>query len=174
MVDWILAERLVKKLKGFVIFVGLLCLILSPTPIRGQTQPGAERIALAAFRNGYWDIYSIAPNGTDPRQLTNDAFEDTDPVYAPDGAKIAFASRRDNNWDVYVLDLLTGEQTRLTNSPHYDGAPTWSPSGDRLAYESYQAGDLDIWLIDAAGRGPAVNLTNDSTAGDFAPAWSPT
>lgn len=174
MVDWILGERLVKKLKGFVVFIGLLSLIFTSTPIRGQTQPGAERIALAALRNGYWDIYSIAPDGSDPRQLTNDPFEDTDPVYAPDGAKIAFASRRDNNWDVYVLNLLTGEQTRLTNSPHYDGAPTWSPGGERLAYESYQAGDLDIWLIDAAGSEPAINLTDGSTASDFAPAWNPT
>jgi len=154
----------------------------SATPIRSQTQPPSpreERIAFAAYRNGQWDIYSIALDGSDPRQLTNDAFEDTDPAYAPDGSKIAFASDRENNWDVYILDLLTGEETRLTNSPHYDGAPSWNPDGESLAYESYQNGDLDIWVteypggIDTVGDGAAVNLTAASLEGDFAPAWSP-
>ena len=154
----------------------------STTPIHSQTQPPSqqeERIAFAAYRNGQWDIYSIAPDGSDPRQLTNDAFEDTDPAYAPDGSKIAFASRRENNWDVYILDLLTGEETRLTNSPHYDGAPAWNPDGESLAYEFYQNGDLDIWVIeipgsiDTAGDGAAVNLTADSLRGGFCPGLEP-
>ncbi len=183
--------NLSQKIK-FVSFLALFLLIFGATPVKSQTPsppapqrggnpasqrgekyPNAERIAFAAYRYGQWDIYSIAPDGTDPRQLTNDAFADTDPAYAPDGSKIAFASRRNKNWDVYVLDLLTGEESRLTNSPHYDGAPTWSPDGERVAYESYHTGDLDIWLIDASGNGPATNLTADSLAGDFAPAWSP-
>ncbi|HXV43888.1 MAG TPA: hypothetical protein VEC96_12555, partial [Anaerolineae bacterium] len=38
---------------------------------------------------------------------------------------------------------------------------------------SYQNGDLDIWLVETAGDRVAVNVTADSLAGDFAPAWSP-
>jgi TolB protein len=154
----------------------LLLLTFGTTPAKGHTpstSSRSERIAFAAYRNGQWDIYSIAPDGSEPRQLTNDAFEDTDPAYAPDGTRLAFASRRNNNWDVYVIDLLSGQEVRLTNSPHYDGAPTWDPDGARVAYESYQSGNLDIWQIDTAGVGPAINLTANSEAGDFAPAWSP-
>lgn len=132
-----------------------------------------ERITFAAYRYGQWDLYSIAPDGSDPHQLTDDAFEETDPAYSPDGTKIAFASRREQNWDVYVLDLTSGKETRLTKSPHYDGAPAWSPDGKQVAYESYQSGDLDIWLVGAAGEDSPVNLTSNSPAGDFAPAWSP-
>ncbi|MBN1220312.1 MAG: PD40 domain-containing protein [Anaerolineae bacterium] len=166
------------RIKRSVLIVILFILVVFPAKAFGQTTPPSERIALAAYRNGQWDIYSIAPAGNEPRQLTNDIFEDTDPAYSPDGSKLAFVSRRHNNWDVYILNLQTGEETRLTNSPHYDGAPSWSPGGERLAYESYQNGNLDIWLIDAAGDGPAdggpaTNLTAASTAGDFAPAWSP-
>jgi TolB protein len=161
-----------KPLPGLLFF---FCLTLNAAPIHSQTQltTPTERIAFATFRQGQWDIYSIAPDGSDPRQLTHDAAEDTDPAYSPDGTKIAFASRRDQNWDVYLLDLQSGNETRLINSPHYDGAPAWSPDGQQIAYESYQNGDLDIWLVDAAGEDAAVNLTGDSEAGDFAPAWSP-
>lgn len=154
-------------------FLALLVLTFLAGAALGQTPARAERIALAAYRNGQWDIYTIAPDGSDPRQITSDLFEETDPAYAPEGTKIAFAARRENNWDIYVLDLNTGSETRLTNSPHYDGAPTWSPDGRWIAYESYQNGNLDIWLIDSRGEAPATNLTVESTAGDFAPAWSP-
>jgi TolB protein len=170
-------KDLFPKLTFFV----LLFLVLNATPTYSQNQSTlrSERITFAAYRNGQWDIYSLAPDGSDPRQLTNDVFEDTDPAYSPDGTEIAFASRRERNWDVYVLDLRTGEETRLTTSPHYDGAPTWSPDGESLAYESYQAGNLDIWQVASptearqASEVPATNLTADSLAGDFAPAWSP-
>jgi TolB protein len=154
--------------------ITLLWFVQGVIPVYSQTQPvTAERIAFAAYRNGQWDLYSIAADGSDPRQLTNDAAEDTDPAYSPDGTKIAFASRRDNNWDVYVFDLSSGEETRLTSSLHYEGAPAWSPDGKRLAYESYQNGNLDIWLVDAVGDAAAANLTANSQAGDFAPTWSP-
>lgn len=147
--------------------------LLTTSPAQSQP-PAAERIAFAAARNGQWDIYSVAPDGANLRQLTNDAFEDTDPAYSPDGTKIAFASRRNNNWDVYIIDLLSGQESRLTDSPHYDGAPTWHPTGSLLAYESYQAGNLDIWQMPIDGSEPPVNLTADSAAGDFGPAYSPT
>jgi TolB protein len=42
-----------------------------------------------------------------------------------------------------------------------------------MAYESYQNGTLDIWLTETTDDGAAINLTVDSLAGDFAPAWSP-
>lgn len=151
----------------------LLVFAIFPAAGHAQTPSTAGRIAFAAYRNGQWDLYSIAPNGSSPRQLTNDPFEDTHPAYSPDGTKIAYASRRNNNWDVYLLDLQTGQETQLTRLPHYDAAPTWSPDGLSLAYESFRSGNLDIWRIDAAGQEPPVNLTAGSTAGDFAPAWSP-
>jgi TolB protein len=156
-----------------LVAVVLSVLVITPGYSQTENVTKAERIAFAAFRQGQWDIYSIAPDGSDPRQLTDDTYEDTDPAYSPDGASLVYASRRNNNWDIYLLDLDTGQETRLTTSPHYDGAPTWDPAGKRLAYESYQNGDLDIWLIGTTGQAAPVNLTTESEAGDFGPAWSP-
>ncbi len=161
--------------RPFFLFSALFfCLTILSSPAYSQSQPErSERLAFAAYRHGQWDLYSLTPEGTTPRQLTNDLYEDTDPAYSPDGTRLAFASRRENNWDIYVLDLQTGEQLRLTHHPHYDGAPTWRPDGRQIVYESYQNGDLDIWLADADGAEPAVNLTAESLEGDFAPAYSP-
>src|SRR6185369_16292983 len=112
--------NLLPKYKFLSALLALLCLMGVAASPHSQTQliasSPSERIAFAAYRHGQWDIYSIAPDGSDPRQLTHDAAEDTDPAYSPDGTKIAFASRRGNNWDVYLLDLHSGEEARLTSS----------------------------------------------------------
>jgi TolB protein len=168
------SAALLSRLKRLLLLLPLSLLFFAVGPAAaGQSPERGERIALAVYRNGQWDIYSLAPDGTDPRQLTDDPFEVSDPAYSPDGTHLAFVARRDNNWDVYVLNLVTGLETRLTDSPHYDGAPSWSPDGDSLVYESYHSGNLDIWRIDVAGQEPPVNLTGASEAGDFHPAWSP-
>jgi TolB protein len=137
-----------------------------------EAASGAARLAFAAYRDGRWDLYSVAESGADLRQLTGDVYEDRDPAYAPDGTKLAYASRRDRNWDLYILDLGTGQETRLTDHPAYDGRPGWSPDATQIVFESFRAGDLDVWIADVA-TGVATNLTADSPAGDFAPAWSP-
>jgi len=168
-----LTHKIREMKTGLSLVLVLFSLISGILPTPSQAQSGGEGIAFAAYRNGQWDIYSMASDGSNLRQLTNDTFEDTDPAYAPDGTKIAYASRRNNNWDIYILNLLTGEETRLTNSPHYDGAPSWNPDGKHIAYESFQAGNLDIWQVAVDGSEPAVNLTPESPDGDFAPAWSP-
>lgn len=140
-------------------------------PAAGASEE-TSRLAFAAYRHGQWDLYSVTGSGADLRQLTDDAYQDRDPAYSPDGTRLAFASRRDRNWDLYTLDLVTGQQTRLTDHPAYDGAPGWGPDGTRIVFESFRAGDLDIWIIDLED-GALTNLTAESGAGDFAPAWSP-
>jgi TolB protein len=172
------------NLKSQVV-TGLLILLTLPATVSpaAQALDAPSRLAFAAYRHGQWDLYSVDESGTDLRQLTDDPYEDRDPAYSPDGTKLAFASRRDRNWDLYILDLATGQQTRLTDHPAYDGAPAWSPDGRQIAFESFRANDLDVWVIDLArdalqdAQGPmglgGQNLTADSPAGDFAPAWSP-
>jgi TolB protein len=140
-----------------------------PRPYLSATQ---GRIAFAAYRNGQWDLYSVAPDGSDLRQLTDDPDPKTDPAWSPDGQSLAFASRRNRNWDIYVLDLTGNNTKRLTKDAHYDGAPAWSPDGKRIAFESYRAGKLGIWVMNADGSNQ-MKLSNDESAGDFGPSWSP-
>ena len=171
---------------------GIFCLILtfcalnwSGPSIRAQPATG-ERIAFGAFKDGQWDIFSVSPQGDDLRQLTHDVYEDDQPAYSPDGTRLAYASQRNDNWDIYLLDLRTGTERQLTRHPDYDGDPSWHPNGRQIAFESYRNGDLDIWLMDLSladspipqgglrepqSNDVPVNLTADSPAGDFGPAW---
>jgi TolB protein len=143
-----------------------------------HAQGGTGQLAFVVFKDGQWDIFSIAADGSNLRQLTQDTLAEDHPAYSPDGRYVAYSARSAtgqqgaNNWDVYLLDLTSGAQRRLTNHADYDGAPAWHPSGTKLAFESYRNGDLDIWLLDLNDE-TLVNLTAESTADEFHPAWHP-
>ncbi len=122
-------------------------------------------------RGGQDDIVMRDPAGHS-YVLTAPTGDDRDPAWSSDGRRLAYASRRQRNWDVYVLDMTTGKNRRITNNPHYDAHPTWSPDGRYLAFESSREKDLDIFVADLQ-TGQLRDLTEKSSAHDYAPAWSP-
>jgi len=149
-----------------------IALLLLPMAVRAQGESAGGRIAFAAFVEGNWDVYSVAVDGSDLRRHTFDPADDVAPSWSPDGRCLAFQSQRDGNWEIYRLCSGDREPTRLTHDLPFDGRPAWSPDGAFLAFDSFRAGDLDIFLMDVHGEG-VVNLTEDSSQGDFGPAWSP-
>jgi dipeptidyl aminopeptidase/acylaminoacyl peptidase len=70
-------------------------------------------------------------------------YEESSPVWSPDGTKIAFVSKRgtgdldrNDNTDVWVIDAKPGaEPHQVTTSPNGDEGPlAWSPDGTSIAY----------------------------------------
>jgi WD40-like Beta Propeller Repeat len=68
--------------------------------------PGENgRIAyLLPLPNGFHEIYTMNPNGTDRKKLTNNLAFDTSPTYSPCGTKIAFVGQGEDE-DILVRDL---------------------------------------------------------------------
>ena len=62
--------------------------------------------------------------------------------------------------------------TQLTDQPGQEIYPSLSPDGKVLIYAGHQSGDWDIYWQRVEGRNPR-NLTDDSTADDSQPAFSP-
>jgi len=130
---------------------------------------------------GYLDryrkhIYTLVPGDSIPVQLTFGDFDDSDPIWSPDGTKIAFASNRtedpDGNSDsnIWVVDALKGSKeqqlTQVTTNPNQDNSPTWSPDGKSIAYKTVTNGKI-LWYageklaISPADGGTAKVLTTD-------------
>jgi len=68
-------------------------------------------------------------------------WNDSDPVWSPDGKWIAFSSDRtgeeyegSSNNDVWIIPADGGELKQLTTQPHQDTYPQWSPDGKTIAY----------------------------------------
>jgi dipeptidyl aminopeptidase/acylaminoacyl peptidase len=101
-------------------------------------------------------------------QLSSGPFDDSDPVWSPDGHRIAFVSNRtipdadlSQNTDIFVVAAKQGEiPRRVATGAGSDTSPAWSPDGQWIAYVA--GGDpKDMWygtshleLAPAAGGAP--------------------
>ena len=85
-------------------------------------------------------------------EVTSGPFDDSEPVWSPDGQTIAFVSNRtlpdpdrSQNADVFVVAAREGENARrLAGGPGQDSSPAFSPDGRFLVYVA--GGDPgDLW-----------------------------
>jgi Tol biopolymer transport system component len=74
-----------------------------------------------------WEIYTLKPDGSELRQLTQNVKQDHDPTWAPNGQRILFSSERDGNSEIYVMNADGSEQVNLSRHPANDSSPSWVP-----------------------------------------------
>ncbi|WP_461034356.1 amidohydrolase family protein [Streptomyces mayteni] len=156
-------------------------------PNRPQFSPDGRRLAVCAYRGGGFHVWTLNPDGSDPRQLTEGPWDDRAPAWSPDGTRIAFASERGGDpvagspYRIWVLDVRTGDLRQLTGLPDQEGPvqegtwedfdPTWSPDGGRVFLVragTTPAGTVQarsIASVPADGSGPVVlEHTDDGPA----------
>jgi len=111
-----------------------------PIPItRGSLQcffpdPSPDGDWLAYYSLGKQeDIFIIRADGTDMRQLTDDAFKDREPRWSPDGKRIAFTSDRSGSSEIWAISRDGSGLQQLTQmaGAHH---PVWSPDGTQMVY----------------------------------------
>jgi hypothetical protein len=113
-------------------------------------------------------------DGSNVTRLTNDAANDLEPVWSPDGTKILFSSDRDGDFEIFVMNADGSAQTQLTfNVAIHDVEPDWSPDGARIAFARGAVGtvELEIWVMSANGSAQ-TRLTNNPAI-DNQPSFSP-
>lgn len=131
----------------------------------------AGRIAFTSDRDGDYELYTMARDGSGVVQLTNNPANDSAPAWSPDGKRLAFYSDRDGNGEIYVMNADGTGQVRLTSNAAADLEPSWSPGGDRIAFRTYRDGNSELYHMAADGT-DLVRITNDP-AMDYHLDWSP-
>jgi hypothetical protein len=124
-----------------------------------------------SYRDGNWEIYTAAGDGTNPVRLTNHPATDVQPRMRRGGGRIVFASDRSGNAEIYSMAQDGSDVCQLTFDPGVDRNPNWSPDGAKIAFESNRDGQYEVYVMNADGS-QVARLTNDAGF-DGQPTWSP-
>jgi len=86
--------------------------------------------------SGHTDIWIVAPDGSNLRQLTTHSSSSWSPMWAPDGKSLAFLSSRSGKTQIWLMSMAGGEPQQITT--HYSGAGSfvWSSDGKKIAFTS--------------------------------------
>jgi hypothetical protein len=139
-----------------------------------------RRIAFSAVdKSGSSDLYTWHTDSLRLDRVTNDAYDDRDPAWSPDGSAIVFSSDRGpagsgGSYNLFAVGPGGGEIRYLTRGSESYAAPAWSPRGDALMFTSDLGGARNVWMMRMDGGrpdGPMKRLTSLTTAA-FDPAWA--
>jgi dipeptidyl aminopeptidase/acylaminoacyl peptidase len=112
------------------------------------------------------NLWIVDSEGTRVRELTNGAFRDSDPVWAPDGQRIAFISDRGGTQQLHVLWVGSGEVAQLTHLQRAPSSVRWSPDGRFIAFSAFLPDDDPILPIRLPARPRGAEWARGATVID--------
>jgi TolB protein len=100
--------------------------------------PDGNYLLYTGGRNGEFDIYRIAADGSGVEQrLTNAPGVDDGPEYSPDGQYIYFNSERSGRMQIWRMRADGSDQQQVTSDAHNNWFPHFSPDGKWISIISY-------------------------------------
>ena len=107
-----------------------------------------ERIVYASYASGNWEIWSVAPDGTGARTLTQTLWDETSPALAPTGDRLAYAN---NKGEVWVAATDGSKARKLALPEGFHSQPHWTPDGAKLIVctrPSPLKEEADLYFVD--------------------------
>lgn len=111
-----------------------------------RSSPTGEFVAFSTVRNGRRQIHLNQTGEKNALPVTNDEWNNFNPIWSPDGRDLAFISVRGKQRSVWRMRALGGEQS-LIATPQQTSfrLRNWSPDGATIYFESgWQLFALDV------------------------------
>jgi Tol biopolymer transport system component len=94
-------------------------------------QSASNDIVFDAERNGNYDIFTVAANGQNEKNLTNSVGNENWPKWSSDGKKIAYSGDKTGKSEIYIMNSDGSGTEQLTFNGSYSH-PKFSPLGDTI------------------------------------------
>lgn len=143
-------------------------LVVLATPCLGRTALAEGRVAYLAVSDGYWQVWTMSPDGSGERQVTRSDYEKAQISWHPDGRHLLVSGL---DGEVRWVDVEDGSEQALKLHATVDAA--MSPDGSHIAFSAAPGGGRDaneIWLAQRDGSGLRKLTTMKRLQHE--PAWS--
>lgn len=118
------------------------------------------KIVYASDASGSADIYEVAADGSDVRQLTSGMKRNYAPAVSPDNRFIVFHSNRSGVFQIWRMDRDGSNPVQLTFGNSESHWPEFSADGKFVIYEHFEAGVTGtMWRVPIEG-GTAAKVTD--------------
>ncbi|GEM_PF-6024165 len=94
--------------------------------------------------NGDAEIGLFNMNGELIKKITDNSYNEANPVWSHNGKKIAYVSSRTGTPQIYIYDLERDISTRLTFNSKYSAYPAWGHDDTYLYFSSFVDGKFKI------------------------------
>ena len=132
--------------------------------------PNGRQALVAATKEGVADIYLVDLETGTSRNLTDDAFFDTNPRISPDGTLVVYNRRVSGHYKIVMFPI--GNPTRrvdLTFGPFDDLSPHFNADGTEVLYSSNE--DDGIYNLRSLNlKTGVIRQFTDAMGGNMAPA----
>ena len=146
--------------------------------------PVSDSIVVLGLSRGRSDLWLVHARTGQSERLTDDAWDEKEPTWSPDGRRITFASDRlapvvlhpeppdsgFGRYGIYDMDVASRATRLLLDTSGDDHGPAWSPDGRKLVFITDRSGSPNLALYDGADNS-IVQLT-DLTGGVQSLSWS--
>ena len=145
--------------------------------VRAELSPDGKQFVMRQNRRTQDDVVVVNRDGSNWRDITNDAPFDRYPRWSADGKQIAMASDRNNGYEIWICNS-DGSNLRQVSFQylHQNGSsfPAWSPDGKNLIYtNNSQPYLLDLTKTWQEQQAPRKVLTAEPNRNFVVWDWSP-
>jgi dipeptidyl aminopeptidase/acylaminoacyl peptidase len=112
------------------------------------------------------DLFVVPLTGGEPRRITDNPANDSQPIYSPDGRYIAYRKMERPGFEadrrqLVLFERATGRHRNLTPGFDYSVSEVvWSPDSKTLYFTADDRGNVSIFRIPVSGGTPVPILTS--------------